>query len=271
MNILFVNIPSGKQNTDFEKFVREEYVPLLKENLNITKSTDTKITFRFCEWGMGPIDMAYYRYLDHLAQSMVYYSACNAEKEGYDAVIINCFGDPMLWELRQALNIPVVGLGESSMLYSIKMGYKFGIVTISPNNIPETNETIEKYGLSKKCVGCVSIPCWKLGEKATIEETINSFKTAAHSLIEKGAEVIIPGCSVMSPKIRLHELTNIDDCAIVDILSIAISEAETLAKLKKGNSAWISRKCLYNQPSEKIKTEAEYLLKNEVLKFWDVR
>ena len=37
---------------------------------------------------------------------MVYYAARNAKEEGFDAVVVNCFGDPMLWELRQALDIP---------------------------------------------------------------------------------------------------------------------------------------------------------------------
>jgi allantoin racemase len=65
--------------------------------------------------------MAFYRYVDHLAAPMVFQSAQHAQEEGFDAVIINCFGDPMLHELRQALDIPVIGIGEPTFLLSSVM------------------------------------------------------------------------------------------------------------------------------------------------------
>jgi allantoin racemase len=283
MKVLFVNIPSGPESGEFEHFVKNAYVPLLKKNLDLAKQKDTEIVFRFCEWGMGPIDVAFYRYLDHLASKMVYYAAANAEKEGFDAVVINCFGDPMLWEVRQALNIPVIGIGESSMLLSALMGHKFGIVHISPYNIPETEEHVIRYGLKDRCVGMRAIADWAdTGAQDGLTDstsTIEAFITTARELIADGAEVIIPGCSLMSPTIRFapgaeekypNGLTEIDGVAVADVLSQAIKLVESLVAISKAGSAWISRKCLFAQPSPHVLQLGEKLTDNPGLKFWDV-
>lgn len=282
MKILYVNIPTGTEKSAFGDFATNAYVPLMRKNLGLVKSPDTEIVFRFCEWGMGPIDMAYYRYIDHLASRMVYYSARNAKEEGFDAVVINCFGDPMLWELRQALDIPVVGIGESSMLYATMMGYKFGVVHISPYNIPETEEHLAKYGVKDRCVGLRPIESWNAGLEDGLtqsKETVAAFISTARKLISNGAEVIIPGCSLMSPTMRLTPgaedlypcgLTEVDGAPVVDVLSITLKTAETMASLYRAGSGWISRKLLYAQPAQHVKDMSMAVTENYNFKFWDV-
>ncbi len=282
MKILYVNIPTGTEASEFGDFAKNSYVPLMKKNISLVKSPDTEIVFRFCEWGMGPIDMAFYRYIDHLASRMVYYSARNAKEEGFDAVIVNCFGDPMLWELRQALDIPVVGIGESSMLYATLMGYKFGIVHISPYNIPETEEHIVKYGLKDRCIGLRPIDSWNAGleEGLTLsKQTVAAFVSTARKLISDGAEVIIPGCSLMSPTMRLTPgaedlypdgLTRVDDVPVVDVLSVTLKMAESMAALYRAGSGWISRKLLFAQPPEYVKDMSVTVTENYNFKFWDI-
>lgn len=282
MKILYVNIPTGTEDSNFGDFAKNAYVPLMRQNLALTKSDGTDIVFRFSEWGQGPIDMAFYRYIDHLTSRMVYYSARNAKEEGFDAVIVNCFGDPMLWELRQALDIPVIGLGESAMLFSTMMGYKFGIVHISPYNIPETEEHIVKYGLKDRCAGLRPIDNWSAGQEDGLtdsSDTVKAFITTARRLIDDGAEVIIPACSLMSPTMRLTPgaqdrypggLTEVDGVPVVDILSVALKTAETMASLYRAGSGWISRKMLYAQPPQHVLDMSMSVTENFNFKFWDI-
>lgn len=108
--ILVVNIPSGEENSPFGAWAKNVYMPMTKRNLDLVKGPDTEFTYRFSTWGMGPERTAFYRYMDHLASRKVFYLAQHAEEEGFDGVIVNCCGDPMVWELRLALNIPVVGM-----------------------------------------------------------------------------------------------------------------------------------------------------------------
>ncbi len=283
MKILFVNIPTGKEDGAFGGFAKNAYVPLLKRNLEPVKRKDTEIVYRFCEWGMGPIEMAFCRYMDHLASRMVFFSAQHAKEEGFDAVVINCFGDPMLREVRQALDIPVVGIGEATMLMSSLMGYKFGIVHISPLNIPETMEHVHAYGLAERCAGIRPIADWDTGEEADLNDarqTIRAFSKTARELIADGADVIIPGCSLMSPSIRLAPgaeddypsgMTEIDGVPVADVLGQAIKLAESMADIKKSGASWISRKLLYAQPSDEVKEIGKIVTENSGLQFWDVR
>lgn len=282
MKILYVNIPTGTEKSGFGDFAKNAYVPLMRKNLSLVKSPETEVVFRFCEWGMGPIDMAFYRYIDHLASRMVYYAARNAKAEGFDAVVINCFGDPMLWELRQALDIPVVGIGESAMQTATLMGWKFGVVHISPYNIPETEEHLAKYGLKERCVGQRPIDSWDAGlEEGLTEskETVEAFIKSARKLIEDGAEVIIPGCSLMSPTMRLTPgaevlypggLTSVDGVPVVDVLSVTLKTAETMASLYRAGSGWISRKLLFAQPPQYVKDMSLAVTERDDLKFWDI-
>ncbi len=283
MKILYVNIPTGTEAGEFGDFAKNAYVPLTRRNMELVKSPDTDIVFRFSEWGMGPIDMAFYRYIDHLASRMVYYSARNAREEGFDAVVINCFGDPMLWELRQALDIPVVGIGESAMLTATLMGYKFGIVHISPYNIPETEEHLAKYGLKERCVGQRPIDSWNAGLEEGLtdsRQTVEAFITTARKLIDDGAEVIIPGCSLMSPTMRLTPgaealypggLTEVDGVPVVDVVSATLKMAETMASLYRAGSGWVSRKLLFAQPPQYVKDMSMAVTENFNFKFWDVK
>ena len=283
MKLLYVNIPTGTEDSEFGEFAKNAYVPLMRRNLELVKSPDTEITFRFSHWGQGPIEMAFYRYIDHLTSSMIYHVAKNAKEEGFDGVVVNCFGDPMLWELRQALDIPVIGLGESVMHFATMMGYKFGIVHISPYNIPETEEHLVKYGVRDRCVGIRPIENWYDGQEdglSNSESTVKAFINTARALIHDGAEVIVPACSLMSPTMRLTPgaeelfpggLTSIDGAPVLDALSVTLKTAEAMVALSKAGSGWISRRVLYAQPPEFVKQISQSVLEKMDYGYWDVK
>jgi Asp/Glu/hydantoin racemase len=282
MKILFVNIPAGEKDNEFGRIFKNTLVPLWKRNIDLVKQKDTKVVFRCSTWGMGEMDTSYFRYMDHLASSMIYHVASRAEEEGFDAVAIACFGDPMAWELRQVLNIPVVCIGESSMLLSTLMGLKFGVVTISPFNVPGQEERIAKYGFKERSAGVRAIPESSEEQvKALISAgtTIEAFKQAARELIADGAEIVIPGCSLMSPALRLAPgaekeypdgVTEVDGVPIADVISDTVKLAETLVSLKNGGSSWISRKCLYAQATPIAKEFGKMLTEDSRVQYWDV-
>ena len=282
MKILVVNIPTGEEDGPFGDWARNVYVPMLKKNIDLVREPGTEVTYRFANKGMNPLEMAFYRYLDHLASEMVFKAAQNADEEGFDAVMIDCFGDPMTYELRQAIDIPVVGIGEASLLVATMMGRQFGMVNVSPYNIPEQQERIEKYGLASKCVGHVAIENWQAGDDGDLEDATNKverFIRSARKLIDMGAEVIVPACSITSPMVRFcpgvedeypDGITEIDGVPVLDAVGSAFKMAETLARLKAGGSAWVSRCGQYAQPSEDVRRRAHEITDNTKFTFWDV-
>ena len=80
-------------------------------------------------------------------------NAIKAEKEGYDVVAVTHFQDPGLSEAKSAVGIPVLGLGETTLHFSLTLGRKIGLVTINPAFIPWHEDQVIKYGIQPRVVG----------------------------------------------------------------------------------------------------------------------
>jgi allantoin racemase len=164
-------------------------------------SPDTQITMRFPTWGLRGIDGFFYSLTHRLNERITYQQIVAAEKEGFDAAIIICFYDPLLRELRTAVDIPVVGLAEASMHMANIIGDKFGIISFTNQSSSDTEKMVEAYGLSQKCVGIAPMSDVDTGWLAatmsnppdTVEKTIEQIKKPAIELVRKGAEVILVG------------------------------------------------------------------------------
>ena len=75
-----------------------------------------------------------------------------AEREGFDAVLVGHFQDACLYEARSAVDIPVVGLGEASLHQACMLGGRIGLVSIDPVYVPWHREQIRRYGLEHRVV-----------------------------------------------------------------------------------------------------------------------
>lgn len=76
--------------------------------------------------------------------------AIEAEKEGVHAVIIDCMGDPGLDAAREAVSIPVLGPGETTMHFAAMLGHKFSVVTILDRVCPILENHAKVYGVFDK-------------------------------------------------------------------------------------------------------------------------
>jgi Asp/Glu/hydantoin racemase len=281
MRILLAGVSAVEEDSERGQFVKTVLVPIWRRNLDLVKQKETKLTFRFPRWGLTGLDAFFYSYLHNLSAKSVFHAVVQAEKEGFDAAMITCFSDPLLWDIRQAVNIPVVSIGESSMLLATVMGYKFGVVTISPYTIHGQEQTIAEYGLRDRSAGVRAVS--ESGDEQPMalvdaRHAIESFKRVARELIADGAEVIIPGCGLMSPALRLapgaeeeypNGLTEVDGVPVADVMGETIKMAEMLVTLKRAGSCWISRKGLYAQATPRAKEFGQMVLKDDGPGFWD--
>jgi allantoin racemase len=252
MKILLVNVPAVREQSESGQFVRETLVPLWRKNLELVKRPDTQLTFRFAEKGFTSDDFADCKYLPALNEAAMYDAVVQGEKDGFDAAVITCFSDYRLWEAREAVHIPVVSIGEASMLMAASMGLKFGVVTLSEFEIENTKQMIELYGLTPRSVPPTTMdgnPAEQENAIIDVRRTLASFTTAARKLIANGADVIIPGCGLTSPALRLapgaekaypRGFTTVDNVPIADVLSNALLMAENLVGLKRAGSTWIN-------------------------------
>lgn len=77
--------------------------------------------------GPASIESAYEEYLSVPGTFEI---ARAAEADGYDAIVLGCFGDPGLDGLREIVSVPVVGPCEAAMHVACTLGHRFGIVTV---------------------------------------------------------------------------------------------------------------------------------------------
>jgi allantoin racemase len=93
-----------------------------------------------------------YRYLELLDTVEVTENGLRAEKEGYDAFLVGNIFEPGLHELRELLNIPVLGLRESSIHVACMMGATFSLINVNPKFVPRIMEGVRLQGLTSRLV-----------------------------------------------------------------------------------------------------------------------
>lgn len=128
-----------------------------------------------------------------------------------DGLIISCAGDPGVEELRDILDIPVIGAGESTALLAQRYGDVFGVVGIT-KEIPRRYKEILGSNIVGSCdvEGVVSTIDLmdKYGRKKVIEKSME--------LKSLGAEVIALACTGMTTIGVAKELENICNIPVID-------------------------------------------------------
>jgi Asp/Glu/hydantoin racemase len=117
---------------------------------------------------------------------------------GCDAVYLACFGDPGLLALREAAQVPVVGMAEASCIEAARRG-RFGIVTGGALWGPMLTEFIGSIGLSDR-VAKVRTVAPTGGEIAADPDAALALLAAACTACaaDDGAEIVILGGAALA-------------------------------------------------------------------------
>jgi allantoin racemase len=137
-------------------------------------------------------------YEEYLSIPSTAQRAVELEQEGWDALILGCFGDPGLDALRELVSIPIIGPGEASALMAASLGHRFTIITITESVIAPTERQIRNTGVGEKLasVRVVGIPVLELhhDRDRTIAATIEQ---ARQAMAHERADSFIVGCMSM--------------------------------------------------------------------------
>jgi allantoin racemase len=119
----------------------------------------------------------------------------------YDGIVLACYGHhPVIGALREALDQPVLGIMEASILHALPLGDRFSIVTSSPRWIPLLEEGVRALGVEQRCASVRSSGLAVLDIAALSEdEVVARLCAEARAAVEQdGAEVICLGCGGMA-------------------------------------------------------------------------
>ena len=153
--------------------------------------------------------------------------AVELEREGFDAIVPGCFGDPGIDGVRELVNIPVVGPGASAMLVAAGLGHRFGIVTVLESMIRPLENLATLTGVATKLASIrqIGIPVLELnGDRdATFARLI---EVSRQSVEEDRADVLVLGCGTLS--FRAAELQEAVGVPVINPLQVALRTAEML-------------------------------------------
>ena len=184
-------------------------------------------------------------------------NAVEAERQGYAAMAITHFQDAGLMEVKSVVDIPVLGLGETTLLHACTLGRKLGLVTINPVFVPWHEDQVIRYGLQQRVVGVRAV-------KATVKDFIDAFASKeafeklkplwereCRVLLDAGADVIVPAGGL--PMMLFSG--EFEGAPVVHGITVIAKSAEMAIKLRKHGSGLVSRRSNFVKPPDKALKE----------------
>ena len=147
-----------------------------------------------------------------LPASLIIKDPIQAEKEGADALIIDCFSDLAVDAVRENVEIPVIGPGEVTLSAAAMLSNRFTVVTTTEGNISRTYRRLKDSYLTRKMtsVRALNIPVAELRENPeATKEYLERVVTEA--IEEEAVDGVVLACLGMAQygeaiekKIRLN-------------------------------------------------------------------
>src|ERR1700704_5843747 len=124
--------PSHRTRLWYQSFVhRKEQLPYIERMQGLLDASASP-GIQFEVHGLEPPDHLFHPLTEFRCAAQTIRNALEAERAGYDAFVIGHFHAHGLLEIRGAVDIPVIGLGEANLLAALTMGRRIGLVTIDP-------------------------------------------------------------------------------------------------------------------------------------------
>lgn len=171
-----------------------EMTARIQETADAVARDDTEITAIRPDRGPESLE-SFYEY--HLA-AVAMLEAVEPFRDEVDGVVVACYGDPGLYPLKEVLDVPVVGVAESSMATATLLGHRFSILVALDRAVPMMENLAGWYGLSDRLAGVQPTGLSVLELEEDEERTLEALTEAGERAMDAGAEVLLLGCSGMS-------------------------------------------------------------------------
>lgn len=247
--------PSRPARIWYQSFVhpveQAPYIERLQAFLDKVAAAHT----RFEVHGLDPPDRHFHPLTEFRCAAQTIRNALEAERAGYSAFVIGHFQEPGLLQIRGALDIPVIGLGEASLLAALSMGGRVGLITIDPCFIDWHERQIVAHGFDQRVVGVralhMDLPGFMRAftDEASYAKVRADFIAQVRPLIETGAEVILPAGGLPMLLFARECPFLIDGALVLNGIAVAAKAAEMALALHELTGAVVSRRGTYAKAS----------------------
>lgn len=119
-----------------------------------------------------------------------------ANKQGYDAIIMACYGQSLLRGAKSISRIPVYGVAEPQMFMACLLGGKFSVIGLHHDSRTLIRDKVAGLGLTPRCASIRTLGVSILEGVADMDRTFTSLvREAKKAVVEDGADVICLGCA----------------------------------------------------------------------------
>jgi len=207
---------------------------------------DTEIVTRKLSYGPASIES---EYDEMLASPEVVFMCRQAQTEGFDAVFVNCFGEPGVRAARECVDIPVFGGFEPAVNYALGISEKVGIVTVLPEVVSMIEGLIAVKGLKEriKSLRYVNIPVLDLGDISDLIKAL--IAESKKAITEDGVGVIVLGCTAMvdvTDSVEKGLKAEGYDIKVIEAAQAALIMLETYVRM-----GWRQSRLTYMSPPNK--------------------
>ncbi|MFG6138172.1 aspartate/glutamate racemase family protein [Halomonas sp. B23F22_10] len=152
------------------------------------------------------------------------------ERDGVDAYIIACFGDPGLLAARELTRAPVIGIAEAAFHMATLISTRFSVVTTLGRTGIIAEHLLEQYGFGHHCrrVRAAEIPVLDLEDDgdAALARIIEEGRRARD---EDGIGALVLGCGGMAE--LTDEISEAVGLPVVEGVTAAVKLTEALVGL----------------------------------------
>ncbi len=253
MRICYVNIMEEAPSRPFLNLVEKIFPRAVR--------ADTEVSIKCVSPGVrsSAVNSAY---VDLLNDAAIVEAVMVAEKEGYDAAVVACFLDPGVRVARSTVNMPVLGMGEPTMLFASNLGDRLAVVTAPGEKlIREMERELVLYGFQDRLIANKPVRPITLGGVEMFTRGMQDPQVVASSVLEvaktcvqDGADVVIVGCNALAPLCTTCGVAQVEDTGVplVDCTSVSLKMAEALVDLNRSlGLPYISRNAVYALASQK--------------------
>ena len=205
--------------------------------------------------GLDPPDHLFHPLTEFRCAAQTIRNALEAERAGYDAFVIGHFQEPGLLEIRGAVDIPVIGLGEATLLAALSMGRRLGLVTIDPVFVDWHERQVRAHGLEQRVAGVralrMDLPGFMRAftDEAAYAKVRSEFVEQVRPLVGAGAEVIIPAGGLPMLLFARECPFVVDGALILNGIAVVAKAAEMALALHRLTGAVVSRRGTYAKAS----------------------
>lgn len=221
-----------------------------KEDAQILGSEGVEVEFSSIDVGTASIES---NFEVMLSQPATIARIIEAEREGADAVVIDCMADPGLAGARECVTIPVLGPMQTAMGVAAMMGHKFGILSVLQRCVTMFETQAAIYGLADKLTSIRSIDIPVLELEKDLDATKRALIVEAKkAVIEDGADYLIFGCTGLfgcADAVRQGLLKDGLDVPVIDPVPNAVNVAAAMVRSRLSHS-----KRAYQSPPQKAIT-----------------